>query len=52
MGLHPTIQECENPYSRWWWNGWLVGVLCGVAGTIAGYALAWWAGQLSVRVGL
>jgi hypothetical protein len=52
MGLHPLIQDCDNPYSRCWWDGWLIGVGCGVGLAVAVYAVSWWAGAWSVGVGL
>lgn len=46
MGLQPTIRGFDNGYGAMWWNGWLIGMLCGVAATIATGALGWWLGQI------
>ncbi len=51
MGVKPTLKECDNPYARMWWNGWLVGVLSAL---IVATLLAWlmfWLGGYSVRAG-
>lgn len=48
MSLNPAIRACENPYSRWWYNGWLVGLLTGVAlSTVVAY-VTYWVGWLSI----
>lgn len=46
MAVNPAIQACQNEYARMWWNGWLVGVLAGVAVSTIVVYLAWWAGAL------
>ena len=43
MGVHPVIRECEcPPQVRYWWSGWLVGVLCGVfVSAVTGFISCW-----------
>jgi hypothetical protein len=52
MGVHPVIQAIENPYSKWWWNGWVVGLISGLALATAAIVVSAWAGYLSVWCGL
>lgn len=44
--INPMIREYENPYSRWWYNGLLVGLVLGLAIATAVIELAMWAGLI------
>lgn len=46
MSVNPAIRACQNEYTRWWYNGFLVGVLSGVAVACGVVAGVWSLGKL------
>lgn len=44
--MSDAFEACKNPYAYWWWNGWLLGVACGLGLAVVSYHLVWWIGQV------